>query len=586
LSRATTRDGLPTPLSLQAHADYGNNLLQDGFEQYMVNGIPKDNEAFNESHVEQAFASLQRALALDPTVLVAQYNIGRIHIARKEHKSAVRVLRGLLADLPENALLALYGWQELGSALLSLHEDAEAEAAFRRMLALQWSNPIGNGQLAETLIRQKRSSEAVSHLEELFRKLAVRDAHPSYRGPPMEPPLSYYLHLTAAQAYSDAKNVTGACVHAREAQQYNPQGDRAVLMRCSRHDEQQKRAAEARAGNPRGERRAVLQPIDRRHELSLAEFVSEYATPRRPVVIVGAVERMGVASRWGDLRHLAAICGERPAQLKRQRADSTKWAGLEPIQSDNSTVAEFVARVEDSWQRPLVGGEHPPSRGLRGATGVSYLFDWGLPKLCPELLEGFIVPEYFAQDLLQRTPAVEADQYREQWPSLFLGPKGSGCNLHTDSLGSHFWMALVSGRKEWRVFSPESAAYLKPNAITGSFDIDAFQEEQAAEFYAADMHGTVLEAGDIVFVPAGSPHQVRNIEDTVAISGNYIDATNFEQALKELDELRQSTGPVAQKAESLRGYFTTPGFDASINMAAGDARYPAFKAGHGARRMH
>lgn len=51
-------------------------------------------------------------------------------------------------------------------------------------------------------------------------------------------------------------------------------------------------------------------------------------------------------------------------------------------------------------------------------------------------------------------------------------------------------------------------------------------------------YDTILKAGELIFVPAGSPHQVSlwipslnfqvvNIEDTVAVSANYVDNTNF-----------------------------------------------------------
>ena len=45
--------------------------------------------------------------------------------------------------------------------------------------------------------------------------------------------------------------------------------------------------------------------------------------------------------------------------------------------------------------------------------------------------------------MLQRTE--EGSLYREAWPSLFLGPKGSRCALHVDTCGLHFWMLVFEG---------------------------------------------------------------------------------------------------------------------------------------------
>ena len=36
-----------------------------------------------------------------------------------------------------------------------------------------------------------------------------------------------------------------------------------------------------------------------------------------------------------------------------------------------------------------------------------------------------------------------------------------------------------------------------------------------------------ITQGEVLFVPAGCPHGVRNVTDTVAISANYIDSSNL-----------------------------------------------------------
>eukprot|EP00965_Chrysotila_dentata_P058828 1951885-Pleurochrysis_carterae.AAC.1 len=46
----------------------------------------------------------------------------------------------------------------------------------------------------------------------------------------------------------------------------------------------------------------------------------------------------------------------------------------------------------------------------------------------PELLRELRIPKYFCNDFLQR--CAPASLYRESWPSLFIGPRGSACGLH------------------------------------------------------------------------------------------------------------------------------------------------------------
>ena len=44
----------------------------------------------------------------------------------------------------------------------------------------------------------------------------------------------------------------------------------------------------------------------------------------------------------------------------------------------------------------------------------------------------------------------------------------------------------------------------------------------------------VLKAGEVLFVPAGSPHRVENLSKSLAISANFVDRSNFDHVLKEL----------------------------------------------------
>ena len=104
--------------------------------------------------------------------------------------------------------------------------------------------------------------------------------------------------------------------------------------------------------------------------------------------------------------------------------DSAEWAKLEPAGS--CTVAEFVSSLSDREE----------SR---------YLFDWSLPLYAPELVTELTIPKYFANDFLQR--AGPDNLYHNSWPSLFIAPKGVFSDMHIDSFGSNFWMALFQGKK-------------------------------------------------------------------------------------------------------------------------------------------
>ena len=74
---------------------------------------------------------------------------------------------------------------------------------------------------------------------------------------------------------------------------------------------------------------------------------------------------------------------------------------------------------------------------------------------------------------------------------------------------------------------------LYPDYLHSRFHLDPFAPNMTAHpeyAHASPLHH-VLKAGQIMFIPAGCAHVVRNIGHTLAISYNYVDKTNLEYAL-------------------------------------------------------
>ena len=46
---------------------------------------------------------------------------------------------------------------------------------------------------------------------------------------------------------------------------------------------------------------------------------------------------------------------------------------------------------------------------------VGYLFDWGLPRNCPELLDGFVMPSYMSTNFMKLFP-LELNVPGRNWP--------------------------------------------------------------------------------------------------------------------------------------------------------------------------
>lgn len=245
-------------------------------------------------------------------------------------------------------------------------------------------------------------------------------------------------------------------------------------------------------------------------ELTVDEFSRLYAVPRRPVVIEGA----DLPDLDAFLRSLEPF-GESRVPLRRHETGSRTWAALS--QKIGETTLGAVLEKRRS-----------------GTNGSELLvFDWPLPEAVR-----FPVPPYFAGDVLAGLPRDGGFALAGQWPSLFVQPAGTRCGLHTDAHATHFWQALIGGRKTWRIFDRDATARLYPHGPNRNWYgvSDAFAAPDAA--FPALRGATVFEAdlrpGDLIFVPAGLPHQVVNVEATVAISVNFVDETNLDDAIDAL----------------------------------------------------
>jgi hypothetical protein len=193
-------------------------------------------------------------------------------------------------------------------------------------------------------------------------------------------------------------------------------------------------------------------PIRRIHAsvLTYAEYL-RYASRGEPLIIIGEEGSGGKTSktsggiipgvpRWTTER-METACGNTTFTLKRKASlnETMHWARLEPV--GNMTITQFF----HAMKHPLV---NEMSNG--------YLHDQPLEERCSTLLEDVVIPPWFSQDLMQRTPSNTTNQYwhgfRDYWPSLFIGPGGTTMSyLHADWCDTSAWMGLTSGRKHWRI---------------------------------------------------------------------------------------------------------------------------------------
>lgn len=243
--------------------------------------------------------------------------------------------------------------------------------------------------------------------------------------------------------------------------------------------------------------------VDRRKGLSLSEFRQEYEIPNKPVVITDVVTEWPAIGKWTD-EFLVQAFG----------AHKIHAGGFSFGLKDYLRYMEAVTedRVDD---QPL------------------YLFDKEFARKAPSLLEDYRVPEYFQEDFFSY---LEEERPDYRW--LIVGPARSGSSFHQDPNCTNAWNAVIRGTKKWILFPP----HVTPPGVHPSVDgADVATPVSLVEwflnFYAESKdlecqpYECICKEGDLLYVPRGWWHLAFNLTDTIAITQNYVNASNLKHVL-------------------------------------------------------
>lgn len=177
------------------------------------------------------------------------------------------------------------------------------------------------------------------------------------------------------------------------------------------------------------------------------------------------------------------------------------------------------------------------------------VFDSRFGEKCPPLLGHYEVPKYFTTDYFDLLDNPHRPAFR--W--LLIAGKRSGSSWHVDPNGTSAWNTLLKGRKRWAFYPP----YVSPPGHTKSsrrygygFGVDGLdsaleknEDHPTPLWWFLEIYPTltpdlkpievVQEIGDTVFVPSGWWHLVLNLEDTIAVTQNYVNRSNISNVMYE-----------------------------------------------------
>ncbi|KAK9901594.1 hypothetical protein WJX75_003934 [Coccomyxa subellipsoidea] len=278
--------------------------------------------------------------------------------------------------------------------------------------------------------------------------------------------------------------------------------------------------------------------IPRRHaeQLSYDEFVLEYMAPNLPVMIEGATEGWQACRNWVttdggvNLEFLAERFGQARIWATASASTSDGYGGG---QRHDMTAGQYV----DWFRRHKQGQEEQ----------LLYLKDWHFVNEFSDY-KAYVLPEYFRDDWLNEYHDMRQTSHHSASTSngctsqenivtsdyrfVYLGPKSTTTALHADVLRSFSWSVNVCGRKRWRLLPPQYTHLLYDRfgrEMAPDFELDGCQAERFPNLAAARRHviEVVQGVGEAIFVPSGWHHTVTNLEDTLSINHNWLNAFNL-----------------------------------------------------------
>ncbi|KAH7086850.1 hypothetical protein FB567DRAFT_628926 [Paraphoma chrysanthemicola] len=135
-------------------------------------------------------------------------------------------------------------------------------------------------------------------------------------------------------------------------------------------------------------------------------------------------------------------------------------------------------------------------------------------------------PECFGDDLFSVLGAQRPDC---RW--LIMGPKRSGSTFHKDPNATSAWNAVLTGSKYWLMF-PSGPGVEPPPGVIVSEDQSEITSPLSIAEYLLTFHELARQtpacregicyAGEVLHVPSGWFHLVLNLEDSLALTQNFV----------------------------------------------------------------
>ncbi|QDZ24303.1 JmjC domain-containing protein [Chloropicon primus] len=262
-----------------------------------------------------------------------------------------------------------------------------------------------------------------------------------------------------------------------------------------------------------------VENVPRRSNLSKEEFEARFEKPNVPVILTDVVTKWPAYEKWRNREYI-----------------------LDAFEGETVHVGGYQFSMEQYYEYTDNTNDEMPL----------YLFDKKFAEKSPKLAGDYTVPSYFAEDLFQVLGPGERPDYR--W--LIIGPARSGSSFHKDPNCTSAWNAVLTGRKKWIMFPPhvmppgvhasENELHVATSVSLIEWFLNFYQQTKECEVAPREC---VVEAGEVIFVPRGWWHLVVNLEESVALTQNFVSSANLKHVLKYIKDAELVSGcPLEQRA--------------------------------------
>ncbi len=267
-----------------------------------------------------------------------------------------------------------------------------------------------------------------------------------------------------------------------------------------------------------------VENIPRCSNLSRQEFQDRFEKRNLPVIVTDVVTRWPAFEKWKDRQYI-----------------------VDAFENNLVHVGGYEFTMKQYYEYADETNDEMPL----------YLFDKHFASKSSKLQADYSVPEYFDEDLFQVLGSERPD-YR--W--LIIGPAKSGSSFHKDPNCTSAWNALITGKKKWIMFPPhitppgvhasENGLHVATSVSIIEWFLNFYEASKELEYQPREC---VVQAGEVIFVPRGWWHLVINLEESVALTQNYVSSANLKHVLKYIKNPELVSGCPLEERQTLHSRF-------------------------------